>query len=276
MDPRNLWIIARKELRDAGRNRWLLLYGAAFAILSLALSWLGAPTFFTSGLAGFGRTTASLINLVLLLVPLIGLTLGALSLASERERGTLACLLAQPVSLPEVLLGKFLGLSAALFVALSIGFGVSGVAIAWFGGGGQVGDYLALVGLTFVLALAALSIGLLVSAAARSTAASAGAALFCWLALVVLGDLGIMASAITLKFGLATLLTAALVNPLQVFKLAAVLAVRGSADVLGPAGSYAMARFGSALWPMLAAILAAWVVVPLLLAGALLRRRGAF
>jgi hypothetical protein len=32
--------LTQKELRDARRNRWLLLYAAAFAVLSLALAWL--------------------------------------------------------------------------------------------------------------------------------------------------------------------------------------------------------------------------------------------
>jgi Cu-processing system permease protein len=277
MDPRKLWIIARKELWDAGRNRWLLVYGAAFATLSLALSWLGASSVFASTLGGFGRTAASLIHLVLLLVPMIGLILGALALASERDRGTLACLLAQPVSLAEVLLGKFVGLSAALLVVLSLGFGASGAVIAWYGGGSQAGSYVALVALTFVLSIGALSLGLLVSAAARTTAAATGIALFCWLFLVALGDLGILASAITLKLGPAALLAAALVNPLQAFKLAAVLAVRGSAEILGPAGAYALARFGTVLlWPILTGILAAWVIVPLVAAGIVLRHRGAF
>ena len=36
-DPRNLAIVAAKELRDAVRNRWFLLYAGIFMVLSVAL-----------------------------------------------------------------------------------------------------------------------------------------------------------------------------------------------------------------------------------------------
>jgi Cu-processing system permease protein len=113
MDFGNILILAQKELRDARKNRWFLLYAIAFTGLSLALAWVSLSGAGNYGLAGFGRTSASLINLILLIVPLMGLTLGALSLAGEREQGSLLYLLAQPINQVELLLGKFIGLSLA-------------------------------------------------------------------------------------------------------------------------------------------------------------------
>ncbi|HMB71899.1 MAG TPA: ABC transporter permease, partial [bacterium] len=54
--------IARKEIRDALRNRWLLLYTAAFAVLALSLSWMSLAGSGSYGFAGFGRTAAGLVN----------------------------------------------------------------------------------------------------------------------------------------------------------------------------------------------------------------------
>lgn len=173
-------------------------------------------------MAGFGHTGASLINLVLLIVPLMGLTLGALSLASERERGTLLYLLAQPITQGEVLLGKYLGLTLALCIALLLGFGISGLLIAWQGGGTQVGDYVAMVILAFLLAEISLSLGFLISAAVRKGATAVGLALFLWLLLVFFGDLGLMGTALTLRIDIRELFALALLNPLQVFKMATI------------------------------------------------------
>ena len=117
--------LANYELRASLRNRWFLLYALVFALLSVALSSLSLSGAGMFGFAGFGRTAASLINLVLLVVPLMGLTVGAQSLAGEREQGTLSYLLAQPVGRAEVLIGKLLGLSAALLAALMLGFGLA-------------------------------------------------------------------------------------------------------------------------------------------------------
>ena len=83
IDFGNILILAQKELRDAQRNRWFGLYTIAFAGLSLALAWLALSGTGNYGLAGFGRTSASLINMVLMIVPLMGLTLGALSLGGR-------------------------------------------------------------------------------------------------------------------------------------------------------------------------------------------------
>ena len=121
---RNVFTLAHRELRDALRSRWFILYTLAFAALGLGVSYVSATGAGAAGLAGFGRTSAGLINLVLLVVPLMALSAGAGSIASDRERGMLAYLLAQPVSRTEVLIGKFLGLAAALLASICLGFGV--------------------------------------------------------------------------------------------------------------------------------------------------------
>jgi len=274
MDFENVLILIQKELRDALRNRWFLLYAVAFAALSLALAWFSASGAGSYGVAGFGRTTAGLINLILLIVPLMGLTLGALALAGEREKGTLIYLLAQPVSGGELLLGKFIGLALALTAALVIGFGLTGVLMAFAGGGGDFAIYLTLLALSVLLGIASLSLGFLISAAVRRAATAVGLALFLWLALVYFGDLGLMGTAVVLQLDIQQLLALALVNPLQVFKIAAVLDLRDNLEVLGPAGIYAFRTYGAALWPLLVGLLLAWVVAPFALAARVFKKRG--
>lgn len=275
MSARIVLAFAAKELRDARRNRWFVLYTIALAALSLAISGLAVSDQGAYGLAGFGRTTASLANLVMLVVPLMGLTLGTQSLAAERERGTLLYLAAQPVTLGEVFLGKYLGLGAALVASLALGFGLSGLVISWRVGGAQVGSYTALAGLSVGLALASLGVGLLISAGARRAPSALGLGIFAWLALVLLGDLGLMGTALVLRLDVDVLFGLSLLNPLQVFKVAVIAGTHGSVEVLGPAGIYAYRTFGAALVPLLVCVLAAWVVVPLGSGLVLFRVRGA-
>ena len=274
VDFSNILTLAQKELRDAGRNRWFILYAVAFAGLSLMLAWLALSGVGTYGLAGFGRTGASLINLVLLIIPLMGLTLGALSLAGERERGTLLYMLTQPVAQSELLLGKFLGLALAVLAALLLGFGLSGLLIAWQGGTTQAGDYLLLVLLAFALALASLSLGFFISAASRRSATAVGIALFLWLLLVFFGDLGLMGTAIVLRIDIDQLFALALLNPLQLFKMASILVIRSNLEVLGPAGTYAVRTYGSQLLTLLIGILALWTILPLSLTYLVFKKRG--
>jgi Cu-processing system permease protein len=270
----NVLTLTQKELRDARRNRWFILFSIAFAGLALALAWLALSGVGTYGLAGFGRTGASLINLVLLVIPLMGLTLGAMSLAGERERGTLLYLLTQPISQGELLLGKFVGLGLAILVTLVLGFGLSGLLIAWQGGTTQAGDYLTMVTLAFVLALASLSLGFLISAAVGKSATAVGTALFIWLILVFFGDLGLMGTAIVLRLDINHLFTLALVNPLQLFKMASILAIRSNLEVLGPAGVYAVRTYGSQLQLLLFGLLIAWTAIPLIITYQIFKKKG--
>ena len=270
----NVLVLTQKELNDARRNRWLLMYGIAFAVLSLTLAWVAMSGTGNYGLAGFGRTSASLINLVLLIVPLMGLTLGALSLATEREKGTLAYLLAQPVSRLELLLGKFIGLSLALVAALGLGFGLTALLIAVRGGTADLAVYLNLLGFSSLLAIASLSLGLLLSALVQRGATAVGLAVLLWLALVFFGDLGIMGTAMVLRLNVDQLFTLALVNPLQLFKIAAIMGIRDNLEVLGPAGIYAFRTYGTGLLPLLLSLLLLWIVVPLLITTRLFERKG--
>lgn len=274
IDIENVFILAQKELRDARRNRWFLLYALAFAGLSLALAWVALSGAGNYGLAGFGRTSASLINLILLIVPLMGLTLGAMGLAGEREQGTLLYMLAQPINQAELLLGKFLGLALALIAALGLGFGLTALLIAANGGGAQIGVYLSLLGLSCLLAVASLSVGLLVSSLTPRGSTAVGIALFLWLILVFFGDLGVMGTALVLRLNVDQLFALAIINPLQLFKIAAVFSLRQNLEVLGPAGVYALRTYGSQLLPLLLGLLAAWALLPFLAAAFFFKRRG--
>ncbi len=276
MEFRVVITLLKKEINDSLTNRWFVLYAAAYTGLALLLSWLsltGGGTGY-SGFASFGRTAASLINLALLMVPLMALTVGAGSLAGEREQGTLPYLLAQPVTRAEVLLGKYLGLAASLLGALALGFGISGLVIAWQGGATDAGAYGLLAFFALVLALGMLSLGFLIGVLARNAAVATSVALLSWLTLVFVGDLGIMGTALAFKLPISTLFHLALINPLQVFKMMSLVSINTTLDVLGPAGIYAMQTYPQGLRWLFLGALAAWIILPLFAAYILFARRG--
>lgn len=274
LDFMNITTIAQKELRDALRNRWFILFTIAFAALAFALSALSQPAGTQLRLASYSKTAASLINLVLLFVPLIGLILGASGLASDRETGALAYLLAQPVNHTEVLLGKYLGIATALIASLALGFGVAGIAMTTQG---QVTDglgYLLTVLLACLLALAMLSVGFLIAVIVQKTSTALTSGLFAWLLLVFVGDLGIMGAAIVTQMPIQTVFWVATINPLQMFKMAAILTIQANLEVLGPVGMYGTEQYGVALLPMLLIGLLLWIIVPMAVALVLFSSRG--
>ncbi|HBS29543.1 MAG TPA: ABC transporter permease [Phycisphaerales bacterium] len=270
---RNIATVARRELRDAVRTRWFWLYTLAFASLGLAVSFVSAAGAGGAGLSGFGRTTAGLTNLVLLVVPLMALTAGASSIASDRERGMLAYILAQPITRTELLLGKYVGLGGALFGCIALGIGACSIIMAWMGAPSSPVAMLWMSGLALLLALAMLSLGFLISVLARRSSVAVGTAIFVWLTLAFGTDLALMGGAIALRLRVQSLLALSLVNPLQVFKLWSLHAIEASLDVLGPAGLYATEEYGRGLHLIFGACMGAWIAAPLVLAALLFSRR---
>jgi Cu-processing system permease protein len=272
MDFINILVIAQKELKDARRNRWLLLYSLVFGGLALTFALLALSGSGVYNNIAFGRITASLINLVILIVPLMGLSLGALGIAEERERGILMYMLSQPVTRVEILLGKYFGLAFSLLGALMLGFGCSGIFIALKGGTSHTVVYIEFIGITFLLTLVSLSFGFLISILSRKTTMAIGLALFTWLFLVFFTDLGLMGTALVLKLKANELLLISLINPLQVFKLASILILGNNLDILGPGGTYAVRFYGNSLLPVLLTILIVLTTISLSLSCWILKK----
>ena len=122
--------VAAKEFRDRLRNRWVLAVAIVFAAFSFAITYFGGAGEGRIGPSSIELTIASLVSLVIYLIPLIALLLGFDSIVGERERGSLDLLLALPITRLELLLGKFLGLAAALTASTVAGFGLVAVVLA--------------------------------------------------------------------------------------------------------------------------------------------------
>jgi Cu-processing system permease protein len=244
MRPRCVGLVAKRELRESMRSRWFVLAAAGFFVLSLALAWLGLSGAERTGMAGFDRTTASLLNLVLLFVPLVTLTLGGLGLAGEIEDGSLGLLLSQPLSRSEVYAGKYVGSLVAVAAAIAVGFGATGIIVGLAAGSGDVMKFIALVGSTMLLAAATLAIGTALSAALASRARVMGAAFSAWLLLVYLSDLGTIGLVLARELAPGKVFALALLNPVEQARVLGTITLSDRLDILGPAGLAALDLYG--------------------------------
>lgn len=263
MRARETGLVAAREVREAIRGRWFAAAALAFLVLSLGLSAVGLAGAERTGLAGFDRTSVSLLNLVLLFVPLLTLVLGSLGLAGELEDGSLAMVLALPLTRAEVFAGKYLGLSFALGCAILGGFGATG-AIVGIATGGNARAFVSLVALTWLLAAATLGFGVAASALLRSRVRAVGAGFGLWLFFVYLSDLGTIGLTIARDLGPGKVFALALLNPVQCARVIGTLALTDRTDVLGPVGLYGVDTFGeTGLLLLLAGALAVFAAAPL-------------
>ena len=266
--------IASQETRINIRNRWTLLFATVFGLLALAISYFGMVTEGFTGFQGFERTTASLLSLVLYLVPLVALTMAALSFTGDR--GAIELLFSQPVARTEILLGKVLGLFGSMLTAMLFGFGVAGIVIASEVGADGLLRFLSFTGIALLLALAFLSLGSLLAIAGRTRARAFGLALFVWFFLVLFYDLLVMGAGFLLKEKSANMLIflSLFGNPVDAARVAGLISA-GDATIFGAAGA-ALLKFlggGARTEIILLSMLIAWAVGPIAMASRMLRRR---
>jgi Cu-processing system permease protein len=271
----NLRLFAAEELKIALRSRWTQIFAVVFAILAAGVAAAGYVISGGHGVQDFARTSASLVHLVVLIVPLVSLMLGVLSLSLER--GAAEVVFALPVSRWSILLGRMLGLFVALALAQSFGFGLAGLLVYTQSGPEGVGDFIIVLGASFLATAVFLALAALLSADAfgRRRTKALALALVAWLVGEVFIDLAALGLATFLPSGAASrvLILASLVNPIGALRTGALLLVEGT-GAFG-AASLALLRFthgpaGAAV--LIALSLITWIVVPALWAGRRLER----
>ncbi len=271
----NLRLFAAEELKIALRSRWTQIFAAVFAVLACGVSGAGYVISGGHGVQDFSRTAASLIHLVVLIVPLISLMLGVLSLSLER--GAAEVVFALPVSRGTILAGRLLGLFLALALAQSFGFGLAGLVIYTQSGPEGVADFLIVLGASLLATAIFLALAAFLSADAfgRRRTRALALALVVWLACEVFIDLAALGFATFLSSGAASrvVILASLINPIGALRTGALLLVEGT-GAFG-AASLALLRFthgpaGAA--GLIALSLLCWIALPAWWAGRRLER----
>ena len=246
------------------RNRWVLAVALVLPCSRSSSPTLAARSKGSVGFRSIEFTIASLVSLVIYLIPLIALLLGFDAIVGERERGSLDLLLALPITRLELLLGKYLGLAAALTLH------AGGL---WPGGGAAVpahelGRAVPLRWFHAQLGIAGpgvLSMAVLLSVLARDRTRASGLAIAIWFFFVLVFDLLLLGTLVATggQFGGEVFAWLLLLNPADVFRILNVFALDDVRTLYGLA-SIVPSSLGSPV--IMGAVMLAWIVLPLGLA----------
>lgn len=270
-----LWQLARKELRDGLRNRWIAAAIVVLGTLALALSLLGSAPTGSVRVSALDITVISLASLSVYLIPLIALMLSFDALVGEFERGTMMLLLTYPVKRWQVIIGKFLGHVIILFIAILVGYGGAILVMMLFTGVGSEGwqAYVVMMASSLLLGAVFVALGYLVSVLVRERATAAGAAIGLWLIFVVLYDL-LLFGALLLDEGqlIGQQLFAALmlVSPTDTYRIFNLSMFEGVSQAAGIAGVASEANMNGVL---LLGVMLLWLIVPLIATLMVFQRR---
>jgi Cu-processing system permease protein len=248
--------VVRYELRDLGRSRWVLGYALLLLLLTDALLRFGG---------GGPRAVLSLLNVVLVFVPLVSIVFGAMYLYGARD--FIELLLAQPVGRTALFAGLYGGLAAPLAAAFVLGVGLP---FLWggTGDGSLAGPLAMLLAAGVLLTLVFTALAFLVSLLFEDRAKGLGAALLVWLAATALYDAVLVLVAVA--FGDRALelplIGLTLLNPVDLGRVLLLLQF-DTAALMGYTGAVFERFFGSELGAAItAAALILWCAGPLGLA----------
>ncbi|MCC7194795.1 MAG: ABC transporter permease subunit [Gemmatimonadaceae bacterium] len=249
-------------IRELARNRWMLAYATGFFVLTESLFWF----------QGTGpQVLLSLLNVLLLVIPLVSLVFGAMYIYSSRE--FIELLLAQPIARRDLFLGHFMGLALPLAGAFAVGAGLPFALHA--GAGAGFGGVAVLLSAGIGLSVACAAIAVAIALYSDDRLRGVGMAIGAWLLLTVLYDAGLLAIAVSfdawpLEKPMIALMMA---NPVDIAR-GLVLTQLDAPAMMGYTGALFRRSFGSALGTVIAATaLAIWIAAPFAIAGRRFRRR---
>jgi Cu-processing system permease protein len=222
------------SLSNLRRNWWVLGYGLLFLFLTDALFRFGG---------GGPRVAASLMNVVLIVIPLVSVVFGTLYFSNSRE--FIELLLAQPVSRPSLFTGLYVGLALPLALAFAAGVAIPAVL---HGGAGLLRPTVMLLVSGVLLTFVFTSVAFLAGVRFEDRAKGLGFALLIWFCCTVLYDGVILLVATALRdYPLEpVLLGLTVLNPVDLARVLLLLTLDAAA-LMGYTGAVFGRFFGTPL-----------------------------
>ncbi|MGL1920251.1 MAG: ABC transporter permease [Hyphomicrobiales bacterium] len=269
--------LVSKEIRDGFRNRWVVMITVVMALLALTLSFLGSAPMGATSISPLSVTVVSLSSLSIFFIPLIALLLAYDSIVGEAERGTLTLLLVYPISRNQIIIGKFIGHLFLLSLAILVGYSAAGLAIALSSDNNLLEhnwqSFIMLLLSSIILGAVFLSVGYVISAGVKERSTAAAIAIGVWLVFVLLYDMGLLAILAADSgqiMGAELVKWLMLINPTDSYRMYNLTSTNETALLSGMTGLSAENKVSDYV---LGLIMLAWIVVPLSLAGLILKRR---
>lgn len=245
--------VLKYSFYDLIRSRWTYIYTIFYLLLTLSLFWLSAD---------ISKVIITLMNVVLVLVPLIATIFGVMYYYNSRDFVEL--LLSQPIGRIQVFLGQYLGVALSLSGSLLIGIGIPFLFYGIFNSA-EIWNYTTLMVVGILLSMIFSAISFLVALSFENKIKGFGLAIFIWLFLAIIYDgLLLLLLAMFSDYPLENLaLGATMTNPIDLSRVLILLKLDISA-LMGYTGAVFQKILGSPAGMATSfAMLILWVILPL-------------
>lgn len=233
------------DISESVRTKWFALYALVFGGLIAVLFIFGLTESRVMGFTGLSRMLVTFIQLTMAILPIFVLLSTVRSLVGDREAGVYEYMLAFPVSLAGWYWGRFSGRFLVVFIPVFAAMAIS-LIVGLFMGAEEIPwrDFAWYSALLVSLAFCFLGISFLVSALTRSSDVAQSVAFFLWLLMLMFLDLILIGLLIQFQTPAGVVVGLALTNPLEVFRIGAMMLFDPQLILLGPAAYIILDLFG--------------------------------
>ncbi len=224
--------IIKYTFYDTLRSWWAILYFMFFLLVTGGLLYFSA---------GFTHSVASILNIILFIVPLVSIVFGIMYYYNSREFALL--LMAQPLRRRQLFLGQYLGLAGSLSLSFLAGIGL---VFLLFGSMEAIGLLLMLMFAGTVLSFIFTAVALWVGVQYEDRTKGFGIAILIWLfALVIYDGLFLAFLFVFEEYPLEKAATGfSILNPVDLARIMVMLRLE-SAALLGFTGAVFNKFFGT-------------------------------
>ncbi|WP_044416005.1 ABC transporter permease [Halarcobacter anaerophilus] len=240
---KNLFLIAYLDLKESLRANWFIIYSLVFGGMIALFFIAGVTQSQVMGFSGLSRLLLIYIQVTIIILPIFILISTVRSISGDRDTYILEYMLSFPISLKQYywgkIFGRFITVFSPVFFAMIIAviYGkIIGALIPW-------NIFFLYTGLLFSLSSAFLGIAFFISSFVKTSEVALGLSFFIWIFLLAFIDIALISLMLQNRFDESLIISIALLNPMEIFRVAAISLFDPSLTVMGPVAFYILDNF---------------------------------
>ena len=244
----SLSLIAYLDLKESIRARWFLIYSLVFGGIVALFFITGVTESQVMGFSGLSRLLLMYIQITIVILPIFILITTVRSISGDRDNHILEYMLSFPISLKQYYWGKIIGRFITVYIPvffamiLAIIYGaILGTDIPW-------AIFFLYTGLLFALSSAFLGIAFFISSFVKSSEVALGMAFFIWIFLLAFIDIALISLMMQNRFPTGFIITISMLNPMEIFRVAAISLFDPELTVMGPVAFYILDSMSQGLF----------------------------
>ncbi len=235
---KNLLLIAYLDLKESIRANWFIIYSVVFGGLIALFFIAGITESQVMGFSGLSRLLLMYIQVTIVILPIFILVTTVRSISGDRDSHILEYMLSFPISLRQYYWGKVFGRFITVFLPVFMAM-LFAILYGMFKGADVPWEIFFLyTGLLFAMSSAFLGIAFFVSSIVKSSEMALGISFFVWILLLAFIDIALISLMMQQRINAELIVAIAMVNPMEIFRVAAISLFDPELTVMGPVAFY--------------------------------------